>query len=40
MIGGQLAVAAASVGTGLCYGLPSLLACRLLLGAGSTSRGP
>ena len=37
MICGQLATASASIGTGLCAGLPGLLACRLLLGAGSSA---
>ena len=37
MAGGQLATAAASVLTGLSTSLPALLACRLLLGAGSSA---
>lgn len=37
MVGGQTLTAAASIGTGLAGSLPALVACRLLLGAGSSS---
>ena len=37
MVGGQIGTALASLGTGMCSSLPQLLACRLLLGAGSSS---
>ncbi len=37
MVGGQIGTAIASIGTGVCSTLPQLLACRLLLGAGSSA---
>jgi MFS family permease len=37
MVGGQIGTAVASLATGVCSTLPQLLACRLLLGAGSSA---
>ena len=37
MVGGQVLTAAASIATGLCASLPALLACRLMLGCGSSA---
>ena len=37
MVGGQLLTAGASIGTGFATSLPALLACRLMLGCGSSS---
>ena len=36
MVAGQIMTAVASIGTGFCVNLPTLLACRLLLGTGSS----